>query len=369
MKRRDALLSGALTVLSAVVRPVAAAERPPRVVFLNPGEAVERGTGQQWQLVSKFMLTAARSFGMQLEVLYAERDHLLMLRQAEQVAQRGDPPDYVVIVNEKMTAAQMLTSLAKSPARVLVMHNDLTIEQRGQIGNERERIANWIGTLTADAGRGACRLMQYLCATHGPTPARVLGITGDPVTPVSNERAAGVEAWLSGSGQGRTFQLVNSDWSHADAYEKASVLLARYPEANILWAANDAMTLGALQAVKERRAPVLVGGLGALPEAVRDVIGGDLSAMVAGDYFIGAFAMVLLHDYHQGNDFAAAGGARQKLDFLKVIHRGNAERFDEIVFKRDAMLDFAQYSRVRHTRAGRYDFDLQRLLNTRTKVS
>src|SRR5574341_1138560 len=80
---------------------------------------------------------AARSLGLELEVLYAERDHLLMLRQAQSVAQRSSPPDYVVIVNEKMAAAQMIEMLSRSPAKVLVIHNDLTLEQRREIGHER----------------------------------------------------------------------------------------------------------------------------------------------------------------------------------------------------------------------------------------
>ena len=79
--------------------------RAPRVVFLNPGEPVERGKGPHWRMTARFMAAAAKTFGMQLEVLYAERDHLLMLRQAESVAQRADPPDYVVIVNEKLAGA------------------------------------------------------------------------------------------------------------------------------------------------------------------------------------------------------------------------------------------------------------------------
>ena len=369
MYRRDALLRLAFAGLSAVVRPALAIERPARVVFLNPGEAVERGTGQHWQLVSRFMNEAALTFGMQLEVLYAERDHLLMLRQAQQVAQRRDPPDYVVIVNEKMAASRMLPILAASPARVLLIHNDLTSAQRSEIGNERERIANWIGTVTANAERGGYRLMQYLCMAHGAGEARVIGITGDPNTPVSLERAEGVEAWLAHSERGRTVQLVNSDWSYADAFEKARVLLARYPGANILWAANDSMTLGALQAVMERGAQVVVGGVGALQEAVASVRDGGLTAMIAGDYFIGAIAMVLLYDYHHGADFAAAGGTRQTLDFLSVIDRGNAAQYDETVFIRGTRPDFAQFSRYLHTQASHYDFDLQRLLNARTKVS
>ncbi|MBK3820211.1 substrate-binding domain-containing protein [Paraburkholderia aspalathi] len=369
MNRRQALLTCAYAGLTGVSGRVFATKRAPRVVFLNPGEAVQRGTGQHWQLVSRFMTMAARTLDMQLEVLYAERDHLLMQRQAEDVARRADAPDYVVIVNEKMAAQQMLKTLARSPAKVLLIHNDLTSEQRHAVGNERELIPNWIGTVTANAERAGYRLMQFLYQQLGQHGAQVIGITGDPSTPVSLERAAGVDDFLFHASNAHTCQLVFSDWSYADSDQKARVLLARYPDANVIWAANDAMTLGALDAVKARNARVLVGGIGALQEALAKVADGSLAAMMAGDYFLGAWAMVLLHDHNQGNDFATNGGLRQKLDFLTVIHRENAPRYADLVFRSGAILDFGQYSKTRSPRPGPYDFNLQYLLDTASRAS
>lgn len=358
-----------LTGAAGASPSVFAAKRPPRVVFLNPGEAAQRDTGQHWQLVSRFMRTAAQTFGMQLEVLYAERDHLLMQRQAQEVAQRVDAPDYVIIVNEKMAAQQMLRTLARSPAKVLLIHNDLTPDQRRAIGNERRQVPNWIGTVTANAERGGFRLMQFLYRRLDQNGAQVIGITGDPTTPVSLERAAGVDDFLLHASNSRTCQLVFSDWSYDDSHQKARVLLARYPDANVIWAANDAMALGALDAVKARHARVLVGGMGALQEALARVADGGLAAMMAGDYFIGAWAMVLLHDYHQGKDFAGNGGVRQKLDFLTVISRDNAARYANAVFRSEAALDFARYSKIRSARPGPYDFNLQYLLDAASGVS
>ncbi|WP_233888500.1 ABC transporter substrate-binding protein [Paraburkholderia flagellata] len=356
-----------VTMRAAMALPVS---RPPAsVVFLNPGESVEHDTGQHWQLVSRFMAATARRFGMQLEVLYAERDHLLMLRQAESVAARSAAPDYVVIVNEKMAAPQMLQTLVRSSARVLLIHNDLTETQRAQTGNERGRIANWIGTVTADAERGSYRLMDYLRRLNGSGPARVIGITGDPATPVSAQRAAGVQAALARRSQDRIDQLVYGDWSFSDGRDKARVLLSRYPDANILWAANDTMTLGALSAVQERHLSTIVGGVGALREAVASVVRGELAAIVAGDQFIGACAMVLIHDYHYGADFAQVGGPRQRLDYLKVLDGSDAGRYAEIAFQGSTPLDFSGFSRIQSRRAGAYAFDLDALLNAASKAA
>jgi ABC-type sugar transport system substrate-binding protein len=175
LNRRTALLACACAGLLSMAGPVAS-QPAPRVVFLNPGESVERGTGPYWRMVAQFMAAAARSFGMQLEVMWAERDHLLMLRQAEEVARRAEAPDYIVIVNEKLAAQQMLRMFERSPTKVFLIHNDLTPEQRREIGNERERIRNWIGTATTDAARGGYLLMEDLYHQLGQREPQVIGI-------------------------------------------------------------------------------------------------------------------------------------------------------------------------------------------------
>lgn len=368
MLARSVHMAASLVSMSSVTA-LAAVGRPATVVFLNPGESLEGDTGPHWQLVSRFMNATAERLGMRLEVLYAERDHLLMQRQAESIAARADAPDYVVIVNEKMAAQPMLQTLSHSPAKILLIHNDLTEAQRSITGNERGTIQNWIGTITADAERGSFRLMQYLASLIRDQPARVIGITGDRATPVSAERAAGVRSALARDPQNQMYQLAFGDWSFADGREKASVLLSRYPDVNILWAANDSMTLGALSAVRERHSNVIVGGLGALPEAVESVARNELAAIVAGDLFIGACAMVLIYDYHHGADFAQAGGARQRLDFLKVLHGDDAARFQDIAFERPMPPDFRTFSRVLRRTTAPYGFDLQVLLDASSRTA
>ena len=358
MHRRTALFAGAGLLCTGRV----ASQAPPRVVFLNPGEPVERGKGPHWRMTARFMAAAAKSFGIQLEVLFAERDHLLMLRQAEGVAQRADLPDYVVIVNEKLAALQMLRMFERTSVKVLLIHNDLTPEQRREVGNEREKMRHWIGTVTTDEARAEYRLMEELYRQLGDREPLVVGITGDRATPVSLERAQGISDYISDAGRGRTLQLAFSDWSAADAESKAGILLARYPQTNIMWAANDSMALGALRAVKALNARVLVGGTGAWPDALASILEGGLAGSIASHFFIGAWAMVMLHDYHRGVDFAAHGGVTQKLDYMQVINRGNAAHYDQAVYRHEGAPDFSVYSKALHPKPGRYEFNLAPLV-------
>ena len=375
MDRRNALRAcaqgSALLCSAALPRFACAAApaRPARIVFLNPGEPVERGTGPYWRMVAQYMQAAAQQLGLSLEVLWAERDHLLMQRQAAALAARAEAPDYVVLVNEKMAGLEMLQRLAGSKARLLVMHNDITPEQRREIGNERQRIANWIGTVTTDAARGGWLLMKELYRQLGEREASVVGLSGDRSTPVSQEREQGVEQYIREAGRGRTVQVVHGDWSYADGAKKTSVLLSRYADVNLIWASNDSMALGALGVVARRTPRVLVGGMGGWGEALTSIAQGGLAATAAGDYLIGAWAVVLLHDFHHGIDFARHGGVNQKLDYLHVVQRANVARYDQALFKQDKRLDFAQFAKARRApqRAGPYTFSLESLMRGAAK--
>src|SRR3954454_14022561 len=74
LNRRTALLACTCAGLLSMAGPVAS-QPAPRVVFLNPGESVERGTGPYWRMVAQFMAAAARSFGMLLRALWDEGGH------------------------------------------------------------------------------------------------------------------------------------------------------------------------------------------------------------------------------------------------------------------------------------------------------
>lgn len=344
----------------------AAAQEPkpePSIVFLNPGEPVDRGKGMFWPLTARLMDVAAKTFGMKLEVLYAERDHLLMLRQAESLAQRTDLPDYIIMVNEKQTAPKMMKMFEGTSTKIMLIHNDLTEEQRQEFGNEREQISNWIGTATTDEESGTFRMMEELYRQLGSKEPKVIGITGERGTPVSMERAQGVSDFMDQSQRGEQLQLVFGNWGAEDSESKGNILLSRYPEANIIWAANFSMALGALRAVEEQGAPVLVGSTAAAPDTMSNLADEGMAVSLGSHFFIGAWAMVLLHDYHQGLDFQLQGGARQRLDYLSVINSENASRYYKMVYKETEKLDFSVFSKYLYPSNGSYNFSLVPLLS------
>lgn len=339
-----------------------AAAATPKVVFLDPASPNAAASGPMARAANDFMMLAARQLGIQFEILHAQHDHLLMIQHAQAVAARTEPPDYVMLVNDKLAAPAMLAALDNCPARVFVIHSDVTDEQRSTIGNERGRYARWIGSAVPDNARGVFRLVAALHRELGQRPIRALGITGPNSSPVSNERARGLADYVGSVADARLEQLVYSDWSEADGERKTNVLLARYPQANLVWAANDDMALGALKAAQARSAALTIGGMGGFARALRSLAEGGLAATLTGHHLIGAWALVMLYDHANGIDFATDGGVRRRLDYLHVVTRANLRDYENAFSERERPIDFRRYSKVHQPQLKHYDFGVMPLL-------
>lgn len=348
----------AVVIWCAAFQPAAA--KQPHVVFLNPGKyEVDEG----WTVNSRFMQAAADQFGIRLEILYADRDRFKMVEQARQVAARPVQPDYVVVVNEKQQGIELLQAFARSTARVLMVHNGLTPEQRAAVGSERGRQPNWIGTIVTNEADSA-RAVAAELFRRADGPPQVVAISGDTLTPVSRYRETGLRTYVERDGRGRLLQVVPGEWSRQDGYDKALGLLARYPEANVLWAANDLMALGALDAVRalNRQDSVVVGGMGAFPSGLQSIADGGLAVSVGGHMMVGAWAMVLLHDYHRGRDFAAADGVNLLSETIALVaNQTAAARFRELTDD-PSRIDYRRLSRADNPALAHYDFSYDAIL-------
>jgi ABC-type sugar transport system substrate-binding protein len=331
------------------------------VTFLNPGSAKDIGV---WRLVSNFMQAAADDLNITLEVLYADRNHIKMMNLAEEVANRTKAPDYVIMVNEKLAGKKTLLSFKNSSSKIFFIHNSLTRKQRNDIGDERVTIKNWIGTIVTDEYQAGYKLIQSLYR-HAQIPPKVLGITGTKSTPVSLIRLKGVEDFILESARGEHIQIVYGKWSYEEGKEKALALLKRYKDINIIWAANDSMALGAYDAAQlvapERN--ILIGGLGGFPDALASIKKGGMKVTVGGHVMIGAWALVLIYDYHFGLDFIHDIGAYSKVDHITVIDNAlKADRYADIVLNNPQQIDFHLFSKKLNPDLQKYDFSFDKVI-------
>lgn len=337
------------------------------VVFLNPGKSDE----PFWRSYAQFMEAAARDLDMQLTVLYGERDVQRILSQAREVLQGEQRPDYLVFVNEYYSGPEILRLSRESGVKLFTVNSTLTHDQQQLVGGTRENYPNWIGSLVAndeEAGYLMARsLIEQQRRLQPDGPIELLAFSGFKQTPSAQQREDGLQKALRENPDVRLRQLVYSEWSHERAYQQASLLFARYPDVRLVWSANDEMAFGAMRAAQELgREPgrdLLLSALNNSEEVLRARLDGRISALASGHFTLGGWAMVMLHDYDKGYDFAERGGKDQQADIFILLDKPQAQRLLSLVREPGYRVSFRDFSAANQPQMEAYRFSLEAIFD------
>jgi ribose transport system substrate-binding protein len=141
------------------------------------------------------------------------------------------------------------------------------------------RVLTYIGSDNFEGGAVAGR---YLARTLGGTGsvAIIEGISGHET---ADQRRQGFLKGVEGHPGIRVVASQTADWERARAYTVAENLLQAHRELDAIFAANDEMALGALEAVAAARRldRVRIVGFDAIPDALANIASGRLLGSVA----------------------------------------------------------------------------------------
>ncbi|MFT6917378.1 MAG: ABC-type sugar transport system substrate-binding protein [Motiliproteus sp.] len=344
-----------------------------RVTFINPGFEAEGF----WMKVSATMQAAADSLGFELEILYADRQWPKMVENGTRVLARAELPDYLILVNEHQQVPALLKLAEQRGVKTLLLLNSLTPEQTQTLGQPRQALSHWLGSLTPDN-----EIAGYQIATSVIDTATQLGLAregqvhllalaGDFKTPASLGRLAGLQRALEDRPNALLERRFTVNWSHDKAYRQTQLWLQSQGELDAVWAANDPIALGAIKALREAgRTPgkdVSVAGLNWSPEALQLVKSGAMTLTHGGHFLAGAWSLVLLYDYDQGLDFVtpdsgASSGAEIHFP-MTAIDQTNVQAYLNALGDGDwSKIDFKQFSRQQQPQRPGYDFSMAALL-------
>ncbi len=341
------------------------------VAFINPGKSDET----YWVMATRGMQAAARSLGMRLEVRYAQREHLKTLEIArEMVARAPDKrPDYIVITNDYAVAGELLKIIDGAGVKSFLAYSAIPDDQRATFGAPRTRYKGWLGSLeprAEDAGYLTARALIERGTREkafGPDGRlHLLAIAGDRSTPSSILRNQGMRRAVAENPRVVLEQEIYAGWSREKAAEQSEWLYQRYPHAKLVWAGSDLMAFGAMQAWERRGgkpgADGWFSGINNSPEALEAIKSGRLAALAGGHFITGAWALVMIHDYHYGRDFADEGLELQRPMFAAFTPQ-LAARYLERFSDGFQSVDFLAYSKVKNPRLKRYEFGFAQLLD------
>lgn len=178
---------------------------------------------------------------------------------------------------------------------IYVVNVDEKIDQ-GQLKAAGGSVVAFIATDNLALGKKAG---GYIVSKLGASGGKVAIIEGKAGNSSGDARRDGATAAFKGA---KNVQLVASqpaDWDRAKALDVTTNILQRNPDLKAIYAANDTMALGALQAVKnaDKLGKIIVVGTDGAPEAVDSVKHHELTATAAQDSAaIGAKSVDVLLD-------------------------------------------------------------------------
>ncbi|WP_420547106.1 ABC transporter substrate-binding protein [Curvivirga sp.] len=347
-----------------------AAERK-NILFVNPGYE-DKGF---WKSVSETMKAASDDLGFNLEIVSANRGWPVMVSKGIAAIDHSKP-DYLIIVNEQQQAPKLLQYAIDHKIPTLMLLNSLTSEQEKHFGKPREKSPYWLGSIIPDNEAAGYEMLASLLEHHNhiaPPATResgriipLLTLAGDINTPASIDRLRGLDRGLRKHPYFKELRRITVNWSGEEAYTRTQQLL-RTKSVNAIWAANDAIAIGAIKALREvgmepgRDACVV--GLNWSMEAIDLVERGEMTLTHGGHFLAGAWSIIMLYDYDQKHDFAKISS---HIKFpMTAINRENVKAYKKVFDDQDwTKINFKSFTLKHNPKRNAYPFTLSHLLNT-----
>jgi len=250
-----------MLLLLMLCQPTGGHAKSFKVVFLNPGFPAQNHTGNFWSNVTLFMEAAATDLDIELVTFYAQRNHILMRSMIKDIVLQK--PKYVVLVNEKGIALDIIKQLAANDIASFMLLNNLSSKDLSSLTRKEKQLLK--GSVIPNNYSVGKKLFNGLVNLYPSTPNKfitLLSLQGDYTTPASLERERGLADALKNNKNVKAIDSTVANWSKKQAYEKIKGIL-QHAHIDIIWTANDAMAFGAKKAIEESNIeyPIYIGGI------------------------------------------------------------------------------------------------------------
>lgn len=337
------------------------------ITFLNPA----RYDDPFWGLVSSFMLAAADDLSIDLEIVNSERAYYMIRQKGEEIINRTVKPDYLLLANELNTAVDLVKKANAAGIKTMVFNETFLGDDAIEMGNPQEKYTNWLGEYRPDdyqAGYLLAKELIDLSIDHfdiqGDTKLYIAGITGPENNSSSILRVQGLKKAIAEYTNVVLMQVTSAQYDQDKAQLISEGLIKRYPKLNVIWTASDSMALGVSKAIEDSGRFIATGGVDWDLRAIEGLSESKLNVTVGGHFMDGAWALVMLYDYHHGYDFEQL---RTKSTFMS-LNKDNVQSYLENFGDHNwDKIDFKKYSKLYNKELKKYKFDFNSLLNGNKK--
>ena len=347
------------------------ANKPITVAFIVPTPQGD----MFWDAFVDFMSAAADDLGMQLDIRYndsgnrfGERDIASRLLNAE------TKPDFLLTQVKRNSFEKILVLSDQAKVPYFTINTKPSPEVAGEVGTPREKYPLWLGQMIPDDVQAGYELAERLIEearksglVSADNKIALFAISGGRDSSAALDRNNGLMQAISQHNDVELKQLVFSGWDTQDARELAERLLARHPETHAVWAASDGIALGVIGAANASgKVPgknLLTAGIDWSTQGIDAVESGAMLTTLGAHFMEGAWALVLLHDYYHGKDFADTIGTQIRAPF-HAITQANVQQLKLVTQPEHfARIDFKTFSRVYNPELTAYHFGIEPVMS------
>lgn len=364
------LLLRALVCVLIVTANTAFSSQSIRVTFIVPTAQGD----MFWDTFVSFMSAAADDLGIELDVHHNESGNRFgEMEIAERLLKAETKPDFLLTQVKRNSFEKILELSAKARVPYFTVNTKPTPEAAGAVGKPREKYPHWLGQIIPDdfqAGYEVAELLIREARRSGLAfpheHIQMVAISGGRDSSAALDRNDGLMKAVSQHQDVALKQTVFSEWNTAVAAELAQRLLARHPRTTVVWSASDGIALGVIDAANASGMlpgkRLLTAGIDWSTQGIAAVASGQMLATFGAHFMEGAWALVLLHDYYHGKDFADIAGTQIAASF----HAITRENLDQLRLMTEPenfpKVDFRAFSRIYHPDLTHYHFGIEAVL-------
>lgn len=247
-----------------------------------------------WVAMKEGVVAEAKKRGVEVDVFAAagEDDITGQQRLMEDVVNKN----YKAVGVAPISPVNLIQAMAAATKKGIYVVN---IDERADMGQLKAAGGSVVAFLSTDNLALGEKAGKFMLGKIGAAGGKVAIIEGKAGNSSGDARRDGVKKALSTQSNVQLVASLPGDWDRSKALDVTNTILQRNPDLKAIYAANDGMALGALQAVKNanKLGKVMVIGTDGVPEAINSVKQGELTATAAQDSAaMGALALGVMID-------------------------------------------------------------------------
>lgn len=338
-----------------------------RIVFFTPTS--ENNT--YWPQVYEVVKKVAADLDMQIDIYQFDVGNRFAKHVEGTAILKKQPKPDGAVFSVAFGNSKPLLETAESLGIPVFIQGPLFPSELPILGNKPRNVySQWIGYFYQDEfEKGYLLAKTLLKRAHdlnlvsSTGSIRVAGIGGDASWFGSKLRQDGLIKAVQEDPKAQLLQIVPTQWTEEEATQKTILLLNRYKEINVLWAASDQLGIGVAKALAEQHhsqnRPILTGGLDLSLNGLKHVQQEKLTATVGASIVQYAEIFIYLYDFLQGIDFAN----EITPDISSPLHIAKNENVAQYISLLSNLnkIDFTPFSKHLNPELEHYDFSVEKL--------